>query len=351
MFLKNAFTGEIAIIVAQAPEASTLVRRAESSPRWELDVVTHNPDGESAAKFKREWLPWEPFTQPPNAPEKIPTPPLDALRKVITGVLQAPQFSYGVLEALASLFPEGAYHLFDRVDGYIHRFAELRDLQLVAKRYGGEPITFGSEQGLSTLPREHLEAVASHLDAPVPPAKPTRNYIKELFDMAKKAKAKQARKVSKVKGAAKRADGPVAKAWGIFEKVADKTDTAKMLEAATKAGINEATAKTQLYRFRKEKGIKAVRGRPNGKKVAAKSGTTKAKKSKPAAKKKATVKKSAAKGEKKRRPGVTPLASPHKPSDDARVVKPTPPVAAVVESAAASSAPPPASEAAAQPGA
>jgi hypothetical protein len=200
-------------------------------------------------------------------------------------------FGYGALDAIASCFPEGHVCYFDRIDGFIHRFKQIEDASLIAARRGGEAIIFETAKELASIPREHLEAVASALDVQAPPAKITTNYIKELFDMATKAKAKQAKKVKSVQAKAKRADGPVAKAHAAFAKVSDPTDTSKMLDAAKKAGVTEGTAKTQLYIWRKENGVKATRGRPNAGGKAKKTKTAKTKKA-------GGKKKTAAKGKK-----------------------------------------------------
>lgn len=298
MFLKN-HQNRIAVVVADAPDRTAIVTRVGAS--WDLFSLSKDELRQDG------WQPWNPTRQPlgDEVPHAIDDG--EALRDLIIGPPKLPPtFGAGALEALTSHFTEGPFHLFDAVDGFVHRFNEAKDARLIALRRGGQPILFDSESRLKNLPHEQLEAVAAALEAKKPTAKPNAAYFKELFEMAKKAKAKQVKKVSAVQARAKRADGPVAKAIAIFSKVSNPQDTAAMISAATKAGINESTAKTQLYKYRKEHGIKAERGRPSTvKKTAAKKAVPKAKK--PVAKAKA--KKPAAKKPAKER-APAPTATP-----------------------------------------
>jgi hypothetical protein len=316
MFLKST-DGSIGIVLAESEEAVTLALRHEDSPRWvtetySLDATPGDPDSSNPLspleRFKRRWQPWEPRVHPLTAPEPVHLDEVDALRRIVSGTLPGvkPRFDPGVLDLIAEKFPVGPHHLFDLFGGLVHRFRDRADAELVARarvwnKDGTKPFIFSDAATLAALPRDHLEAVVATFEDQVQlPATIKPKLIKELYDMAAKTK-KSAKKTNS------RTDGPVAKVWSAFDKVSNKQDTSAMLSAASKAGINEATAKTQLYKYRKEKKIKSVRAsKPAAKKVK-KAGKKAAKKSRPI-----SVKVDAAKVEKRerRKTKAKPLATP-----------------------------------------
>jgi hypothetical protein len=166
--------------------------------------------------------------------------------------------------------------------------------------------------------------------------------------MATKKEVKKApKKVAKVATKAKRADGVVARVRALFAAAKDPTDTPAILVAAEKAGINLATCRTQLGRWRKENGIKASYRRASpeaGTKVKA---ATKVKAGKPKAKaaakaKPAPVKKQMAKAEKaKPKAKAAPAAKPVPLDSDsvkaaaAKLAAPKPEIVNITDSAAA----------------
>lgn len=341
MFLKN-HNGRVAVQVAESPDSVAIVWRESST--W--DVCALSPtDLERAG-----WRPWKPIRRATLESENEPVDLTDALRRVVEGPPGlTPLFGPGALEALAKKFPEGPFHLFTETVGLIHRFKDYVDAALVSLRLSpdaGRRVIFGSETQLKSLPRSDLEIVAAILEMKEPAAKPSPQYIKEMFEMAKSTKAKEGKKVSKVKAKAKRADGPVAKALALYDKCPTPQDTDAMLKLAATAGVNPATAKTQLYKWRKEHGVKAVRVKAEKKVAPAVKKAAKDKKAK--AEKKESVKESAAKAEKaKSKKSVVASAGKGKAPAKKKSVKKTPaePVAASTpEAASTESTPPPAEE-------
>lgn len=310
-FVKHISNGGIGVVVAEAPESIAVVARvkytSEASRSAEIvgtqswEVATR-----PRAEFMREWFPWQPFVQPIGAPEKLPLSIEEALRKMIKGNIPTvpPAFGYGALEALVSIFPRGPVCLFEKDNGFVHCFNHREDAELIASKWGGLPIIFESAAELGKLDRTHLEAIATALDAKTPAAIIKNSYLKELYEMASKAKGKQGKKVSKVQGKAKRAGGTVAKLRAMFDTMKDRirkgeVATADLVAEALKRGYTTSagTVKTQLQQWRGENGIKAAFKRskkvaPAVKKASAKKAAKAAKK--PAAKK-PTAKKPASK--------------------------------------------------------
>lgn len=193
-----------------------------------------------------------------------PYPPALAARKLITGTLSKPVgFKNGSLAALTDVLPSGKIHLFDREAGLVGRFAERQDAVVVAEAAGGSPIIFGSVKELQKLPSLDLGVVLKHLDPERKwPTSLSPKHYQEIFAMAEKVVKKAPTKLVKAEAKQRRADGPVAKAREIFEKMKGE-DTAKILAACDKAEVNHGTATTQLGRWRKENGIVVKRGGAN----------------------------------------------------------------------------------------
>ena len=80
------------------------------------------------------------------------------------------------------------------------------------------------------------------------------NEVATKKKTAKKAKKKAAKKSIAKKSTKKKATGAVAKVWEICEKH-KKATRKEQLAACVKAGINPATAATQVSKFRHEKGL------------------------------------------------------------------------------------------------
>ncbi|MDZ4343960.1 MAG: hypothetical protein U1E51_16190, partial [Candidatus Binatia bacterium] len=128
----------------------------------------------------------------------------------------------------------------------------------------------------------------------------------------KKAKKVTPKKVQKVEASRKRADGPVAQARVIFEKMRNETDSSKIIAACVAAKINKGTAGVQLGRWRKENGIVVKRGgaraKPVEKKAVPKPKAAVKDKKKEPAKKPVTKSKPAAK-KPAAKPAVAPVAA------------------------------------------
>lgn len=243
--LYQNFNRNIAVLVAEAPTEVAIVWR-ETGTTLSLQTLTRND-------FERDWHPY---------PSDPLTPVETLLRRIMKGQLNIPvQYGPGALLALAVKFPEGPVHLFSITDGFVHRFQFTEDAAAVAANLPGEVAIFDSPKELAKLPHHQLVAVAEACECKTPTAKPTSQYLKGLFEMATKATKKQSKKVAKVQAKAKRADGPVARVHAICEKAGStiQTNTPALIEKCTAAGINEATARTQIAAWRQQSGIAAVR--------------------------------------------------------------------------------------------
>lgn len=279
-----------AIELARYPDSVLLAKLDEDTTITLVDhPATWFEIGQQFNGGKREWHfdeVWKPLTRVgPNGIE--PYPPLEAIRKLIRGCFSAPAgFKGGALEALAAQLPSGDHHLFDRESGFIGRFASHEDaLMIAAALRSVKPIVFDSPEGFGALPVVDQGVVLFDLDPDRDwPAKITHQLSREVFEMSKKQTAKKPKKQEKGEARQRRADGPVAQARAIFEKMKDAT-SADIIAACEKAGVNRGTASTQLGRWRKENGIAVKRGGARKKsetQATAAPKKTKAAKSKPA---------------------------------------------------------------------
>lgn len=288
-----------------------------SHPMTWAEVGSQYKDGKHFFQFDDEWRPL--YRMGPQGVE--PYPVVEATRKFIRGCFSEPTgFKAGALDALVDVLPPGEVHLFIRGVGFIGRFCSLEDAQMIAGALKADrPIIFSSPAEIMGLSDPDLSEVMFHLDPAYEWPKQIKPHNAEgIFEMAKKATKKKAAKVAKAEAKQRRADGPVAKAREIFEKMKEETDSSKIIKACEEVGVNRGTATTQLGRWRKEKGITVKRGGAR-KKGDAKSA---AKTDKPSSKKKGSKKgeqqpglpKSSKKGEKRHKP-ATPDKSSASPQD------------------------------------
>lgn len=253
-----------AIEVARTPVDVVLARFAEEGA---VELITHPLKWQAKyndiepmpveREFDRIWR--------PLLKSGEPYPVVDAARKFISGTFTAPSsFRSGALEALVGLLPSGDFHLFSPTNGFIGRFSDIKDARRVIKAYGIEGVVmFGSAAEFQALSAQAQQVVLQALDPERKwSAKINDRLAKEVFGMSKKAQQKKTPKpVAKAAAKNKRADGPVAKARALFESMKGK-DTADIIAACEKLGINKGTANTQLGRWRKEQGIVVKRGGP-----------------------------------------------------------------------------------------
>lgn len=250
---------------------------------------------------------WQPLTR--CGPQGIePYPLFEAVRKIIRGCFSAPAgFKGGALEALADILPHGDIHLFTREWGFIGRFSAVEDAQMIAAALKAvKPIIFGSPEEFLELVDLDQAFVLSDLGLGEEwPAKLNMTHAIGVMEMAKAKTKSKAKKVAKAEASQRRADGPVAKARAIFEKMRDETDSSKIIKACEDAGVNRGTATTQLGRWRKENGITVKRGGARKKKAEGdKSADKKTESPKTDSKgeKKKNLPKSKKKGEKRHKP-------------------------------------------------
>lgn len=222
--------------------------------------------GRVERSYDRWWLPLELDLGTPYPIER-------AARRYLHPVIGSNQYTEDALEVLVSILPPGNFHLFAEGHGFVGRYETADDAQALARAMRSRAIVIASPNDIKLLPPVDLQYVLDELgmstDTPKHPS------FKEIFSMATKAKKKTKQQTAgpivtqltkgaktKVKVGEKRTDGPVAKAWAIFDKMnaaGKASDTPAIKEACAKAGINPGTTGVQLGRWRKENGIvKAV---------------------------------------------------------------------------------------------
>lgn len=245
---------EALLAMLDADCAVTLI----SHPLAWAEVGSQFRDGKHFFQFDEVWHPLMRL----GAAGIEPYPLYEAVRKIIRGHFSAPAgFKGGSLDALMDVLPHGEVHLFTREQGFIGRFAAVEDAQMIgAALKAVKPIIFSTAQEFMQLGTVDQGVVLFELD-PVRewPAKFNQKQATGVIEMAKAKTKTKAKKVEKAEAKQKRADGPVAKARGIFEKMKDK-DSSEIIKACEEAGVNRGTATTQLGRWRKENGIVVKRG-------------------------------------------------------------------------------------------
>jgi hypothetical protein len=245
---------EALLVVLDTDCAVTLT----SHPLVWAEIGAQYSNGKMFFEFDKVWHPL--MRQGPAGIE--PYPLFEATRKFIRGSFSEPVgFKAGSLDALADVLPHGDIHLFTREWGFIGRFAALEDAQMIAAALKAvKPIIFSTAQEFTGLATIDQGVVLTDLD-PVRqwPAKITPKIAQGIIEMAKAKTKSKTKKVATAEAKQRRADGPVAKARGIFEQMKDK-DSAEIIKACEAAGINRGTATTQLGRWRKENNIVVKRG-------------------------------------------------------------------------------------------
>lgn len=284
-----------AIIISEAPDAVAMVRLEVGTG---ITVLQIHPMvwGENAATGEMHYsgvspnhIKWsfDEMWRPVIGSDGHPYTVQEAARKFLRGVNQPtmPEFGSGAVEALTRCLPEGDVHLFTAESGFVGRFSAVEDAVLIARAHKQKPIFFENAKDIKELSDQDLAVVKAALDSER--KWPQKINYQEIYNMSKAKTAAAPKKVTKVEASKKRADGPVAKARAIFEKMRDKT-SAEITAACIAAGINKGTTNVQLGKWRKENGIVVQRG--GGKKVAPKAkakpaakAPVKAKKEKPAA--------------------------------------------------------------------
>jgi len=286
----------------------------KSHPTVWAEVGAQYRDGKRVFQFDDEWRPL--FRHGPHGIEAYPV--VEATRKFIRGCYSAPSgFKGGALDALIDVLPHGEVHLFIREIGFIGRFASLEDAQMIAGALKVDrPIIFGSPEEIMELPDPDLIELITWINPEYRlPSKLKLTHAEGIFEMAKKTVKKKVAKVAKAEAKQRRADGPVAKAREIFEKMRDAS-SADIIAACEAAGVNRGTATTQLGRWRKANNIQVKRGGARKKgdaKSAAKtdqpSPGKKSSKKGASAEPKGGLPKSKAKGEKRHKPATSGKSS------------------------------------------
>lgn len=258
-YLEVMRTDDVAILASLDGDGSVTL---QSHPLTWFEIGEQYTGGKREFAFDTQFMPLT------KGEKHYPTD--EAARKLIRGCYGAPAgFKNGALSALVDVLPSGDIHLFTQEEGFIGRFANKADAEMIAKASGCRPVIFGSAVEVKGLAATDLGIVLTALDPEKKwPAKLKQQHFSEVFEMAKKKVKAKAKKVVKAEARQKRADGPVNKARELFATMRDKP-TADIIAAAVAQGINKNTAQTQLGRWRKENGIKVARGGTRKPKAAA----------------------------------------------------------------------------------
>lgn len=263
-----------AIVITEAPDKVAMVR-LNSDGTVILDLhptvwgekpdtgeMVYDPD-----KIRKEHLKWnfDEMWKPVMVKGGGLYSVQEAARKLLRGIngKVAPDFGNGAIEALMTCLPHGDVHLFTEESGFIGRFSATEDAVLVARARHERGIHFESPADLKALPGQDFKIVQSILDASRKwPDNPGAKLYKEIFEMSKaKQTSELPKKMKKAEASKRRADGPVAKARELFAKMKTEvvSDSAAVIAACLKAGINKGTASVQLGKWRKENNIVAKR--------------------------------------------------------------------------------------------
>lgn len=302
------------------PDARLLLRLGDNSS---IILQEHPPTWfETIEGVGRVEYNYDKFWRPMTLANGEPYPPVEALRKMMRGSVSAPtSYGEGVLDLVMEYLPTGDCHVFAPGLGFLGRYCCVEDAKLIARMHGvSKPVVFADLKEFHGLPVEQQSLVALAVGAPAK-EKYNQRSLQEIFAMSKDAKRKKMQRpgtspatkaqtgTGRQKPGPSRADGPVAQARAIFEKLGGK-DTVAIREACAKAGINPGTTSVQLGKWRKEKGIVVERG-PSKKTVAAAAPVAKGKKTTAPAKGKKAAKAEAA-------PKIDPVANAKPPKRKAK---------------------------------
>lgn len=305
----------IGIVISEAPDKVALLKLDDGGAVVLVLHPTEWPEDrpDVPAAQRRMWTFREYFKGCMRDP-KTRYPVDAAARKLLAGINPkvTPTFGPGALDALVECLPHGLINLFTPQGGFVGRFEEVGDAKLIARCMQERALLFENVDDLKAMDKADLITLQAHIDPNFKWAITPKKQYQEILDMAGKKTKAAPRKVASAQASRKRADGPVAQARALFDKMkAAKATRGAMIAACIAAGINKSTANTQYGHWRKETNYQAPAevkaDKPAKKKEAAKaetkSGSKPKKKSaaaskpaaKPAAKKKSAKKKAAPK--------------------------------------------------------